>query len=1144
MRRSKPWLFAVCTALLFVLAAWAAGSLLGLSGRPLWILWGGFLLLGLIAAVIVLFLARRAAAAAPPADAADEEIDNLLAAAQSRLLASGATGAGKFGKLPLVLVLGPSGSTKTSVVVHSGLEPELLAGEALRGEVPVPTSSVNVWFAQGTIVVEAGGKLAGEPSRWQRLVQRIQPSRAAAVLSRGVQAPRLALVCFGCDELLKPGAAEAVPAAARRLRARLAEASERLGIRLPVYVLFTRADRLPYFDDYVRSLSRDEAREVLGATLPVAPPAQPGAYAEHQSQRLQHAFRQIIHSLALKRLDVLPREVQEEVRAGAYEFPRELRKASDLAVQFLLELTRPSQLAASPFLRGFYFTGVRAIVVGDAAPVPAPAQSPAPAAALDATSVFNPRALQAAQAHAPPPAGARKVPEWVFLSRIFREVILRDRTAMGITAGGTRVNLLRRALIGAAAAFFLILAGGSTASFFANRSLERAARAAVAGTEGLEPAQAELAPVDALARLDALRAQTERLRRYEQQGRPWRLGWGLYAGDRLLPTLRSLYFREFERLLWTRTRGRVLAALQGLPAEPNETSEYQATYDLLKAHLVTTSHGQHADSAFLAPVLLARWAGDAQPDSARLALARAQFAFFATELPFGNPYGDEPAEALVAQTRAFLGRFAGLEPFYQALVAEASRAAQPVRFAAAVPTAAGVLVNEFTVPGAYTAEGWTFVRENLDNLDALFARENWVVGERALSPEDRARLAQEARSRYVGDYIDNWIGYLRAGSVPGFGGVAAAARGIARFSDNQSPLLQMLAIAARNTAVDSAGVRAAFQPLHQVIPPDQADRLINDANAPYMAALVSLQSALDQVAAAAGPERASALSQAADNAGQAKLAVRQLAQSFSIEGEARLVGDAVQRLLLAPITGAEGVITNLPAAEVNAKGASFCQAFTPITRKYPFNPRSLDDATVDELNAAFQPGGSALWAFYDDALQNLLVRQGSRYAARVGAAPQPSTAFLAFFNQAAEISRMLYDESGGGPHLTFFLRPHASSEIPEITVIIDAQRQTFSRTMAAGQTFDWVGESAREARIIGRVNNVDVTLLEARGTWAVFRLFQQAEWQDAGGGRYALRWRFPDRNLTLTAELSLEERVPIFRQEYLGRLSCVSRIAR
>src|SRR5690606_2010612 len=137
---------------------------------------------------------------------------------------------------------------------------------------------------------------------------------------------------------------------------------------------------------------------------------------------------------------------------------------SDLAVQFLLELTRPSQLAASPFLRGFYFTGVRAVLVGDAAPVPAPAPSPAPTAPLGATSVFNPRALQAAQAHAPPPGGARKIPEWVFLSRIFREVILRDRTAMDITAGGTRVNLLRRALIGAAAGFFLVLAGGFTVS--------------------------------------------------------------------------------------------------------------------------------------------------------------------------------------------------------------------------------------------------------------------------------------------------------------------------------------------------------------------------------------------------------------------------------------------------------------------------------------------------------------------------------------------------------------------------------------------------------------------------------------------------------------------------------------------------------
>ena len=47
------------------------------------------------------------------------------------------------------------------------------------------------------------------------------------------------------------------------MHARLGDISQTLGIALPVYVLFTKADRLPFFLDYVRNLSNEE--EVLRA---------------------------------------------------------------------------------------------------------------------------------------------------------------------------------------------------------------------------------------------------------------------------------------------------------------------------------------------------------------------------------------------------------------------------------------------------------------------------------------------------------------------------------------------------------------------------------------------------------------------------------------------------------------------------------------------------------------------------------------------------------------------------------------------------------------------------------------------------------------------------------------------------------------
>src|SRR2546425_13353737 len=98
----------------------------------------------------------------------------------------------------------------------------------------------------------------------------------------------------------------------------------------------------------------------------------PGLHVEREFQRLNEAFQRLFTGLATSRLHLLTRENEAERRASVYEFPRELRKLVPLAVQFLGDLCRPSQLAVSPGLRGVYFTGVRAVVVSDAAPAAPP----------------------------------------------------------------------------------------------------------------------------------------------------------------------------------------------------------------------------------------------------------------------------------------------------------------------------------------------------------------------------------------------------------------------------------------------------------------------------------------------------------------------------------------------------------------------------------------------------------------------------------------------------------------------------------------------------------------------------------------------------------------------------------------------------
>ncbi|HSJ10166.1 MAG TPA: type VI secretion protein IcmF/TssM N-terminal domain-containing protein [Longimicrobiales bacterium] len=1086
---------------------------------------GGLLFFGLVAAVLVfLYVAARlrTRAAVVPVDA----IDQTIAAAEASLARSRTAAEARLGRQPLALFLGPAGSTKSSVITHSGLEPELLAGEVLRGDAVVPTDPANVWYAQGTLLVEAGGRLLDDPGRWTRFTAHLRPSRLAAALGRGAQAPRLAVVCYGCDEFLKPGASDAVPTAARTLRARLGEVARQLGIRLPVYVLFTKADRLPYFADYVRSMTPDEAQQVLGATLPVNSDTG-GAWAERESRRLQEAFGRIVHALSLRRLDVLPREVQDEVRAGAYEFPRELRKIGDLAVQFLIDVGRPSQLEVSPLLRGFYFTGVRPVILRDVVVDAVRAMPQAPPVSAGATSVFDPRTLQPAAAAAPlGTPGGRKVPQWVFLRRLFRDVILADDVAFRMTRGGTRVDMLRRSLIAGAAAACLVLALGFTVSYAGNRGMVRDATRAAAAVRHVGGVPGTLGEED-LARLDTLRVHTAELARYQREGRPLRLAWGLYAGEAAEPLLRKLYFDRFEVALWGETRGRLVQYLRALPRRPTEDSDFGRAQDALAAHLLTTSQHRRSTREMLAPVLMSYWQRPGQPEDSIRALARRQFEFFATELAYQNPYEGLPDTQLVARTQEFLRAF-GMEAYYRALVNEASRGGQPVRFL----SNRSAVRNDAEVPAAFTTAGWRYVRTNLDSVEQLFARYEWIYGSQP--PANKPNREELARM-YQDEYVRRWHDYLGRGSVERFASISDAATRLAVLGASNSPLFGMLALASRETALDSTSpITQAFLPLHATVAPDADPRAATASVIGYTSALNALSTQLTQLASAAGPTRDPMLMQASAAAAEVKREAGTLGTAVNMTGAAALTANQIQRLLQQPANHAGSVLSGLPAADLNQAGRAFCSSFQSVGTRYPFNPRASADASIDDVNAMLQKDEGLLWSFYEDVLQPLLTPRGQRRpAARV------RSDFASFFARAAEVSNALY--RSGTLSVAFHFQPEVPAGASEVLLQVDGSEAVYSPTSRASRMFEWEAERAGEARLIAVFGDERVTVASGQGPWAVFRLFHAARWTSADRAE----WRVPGRGATLVGQVSFETGVPaVFRPGYLTPLSqCRSQIA-
>jgi type VI protein secretion system component VasK len=211
--------------------------------------------------------------------------------------------------------------------------------------------------------------------------------------------------------------------------------------------------------------------------------------------------------------------------------------------------------------------------------------------------------------------------------------------------------------------------------------------------------------------------------------------------------------------------------------------------------------------------------------------------------------------------------------------------------------------------------------------------------------------------------------------------------------------------------------------------------------------------------------------------------------------------------------------------------------------KYPFNPAGEVPATIDEVSALLQPGTGALWSFVENDLGNYVVRQGPQFAEKPGGSVRISPSFIAFLNRAADFSSSLYRAEGTPPGLNFTLRPLLSDEVPSLTVTIDGQPARFTRTSTGSKRLSWTAGEGREAILSGQILGRDREFA-FQGTWAIFKLFQQAEWSP-GDGSYVVEWPIPDQpSVRARFVINLAGAKPILQPGFFSGVSCSGRITR
>src|SRR5207302_2093509 len=271
----------------------------------------------------------------------------------------------------------------------------------------------NIWAGAGAIFIETGGNFSTDSDLWTYLLRKTQPGG----FSTSGLPPRALLICCDCERLKSKDFAIA---SGRRLSERLREVEDTLGSSFPVYVLFTKLDQVSHFAEFARALSQEEAAQVLGITLAREKVGE-ALFVGDEEALVMKAFDQMTCALAEKRLEFLRRERMPEKLPALYEFPREIRKLRDAVANYLVEVSRPVNAEAACFLRGFYFSGVRAVLISET--VTPPKVSAAAVSVAAATRMFNMEELNAMTKPSGPVVQARKIPEWSFASRLFTEVI-------------------------------------------------------------------------------------------------------------------------------------------------------------------------------------------------------------------------------------------------------------------------------------------------------------------------------------------------------------------------------------------------------------------------------------------------------------------------------------------------------------------------------------------------------------------------------------------------------------------------------------------------------------------------------------------------------------------------------------------------
>ncbi|MCA0174804.1 MAG: type VI secretion system membrane subunit TssM [Proteobacteria bacterium] len=1004
-------------------------------------------------------------------------------------------------ELPWYLIIGAPGSGKTTALVNAGLRFPLagqVADPSVRGV--GGTRDCDWWFTDQAVLIDTAGRFttqdsdaANDKATWAGFLGLLRRARPRQPLN-GV------LITVAVPDLLTKGPAERLRHA-QTVRARVQELYEQLGERLPLYLLVTKSDLMAGFTDTFAGLDKAQRATPWGFTFPVA-----GGDAAARAQLLDAEFEALLKRLDDGLVDRLQAEADPQRRQRIYGFGHQMASLRAPLAEFAQAVFAPSAFEAQPLLRGAYF------ISGTQEGTP-----------IDRVLGSVARRYQLEHMVLPPQRASGRS---YFLQRLLTEVVFAEQGLAGTRrAWERRRGLLVAAGYGALGVVGVAAIAAWWVSWRANATyIETVATRTQAVREQVR--QAPNRPdADVVALLPALNATRDLALAETEGGRPWRMGFGLYQGDKLGGAARTAY----EQMLRDALPPRLATRLEGqLRAQDQADSQYE----VLKAYLMLHDP-THFDAAALRSHVDADWdrlySRQIAPEQ-----RRALGGHLEALLALGPVVSPQPEDAaLVDGARATLVRVPLPQRVYQRLrqrglgegfaafsPAQAGGPKTPLVFA----RASGKPLTE-GVSGLYTYKGYHqgFQPQVGQAARELAAEQGWVLGNatQATPALPEAELVDAVRRAYLIDYRDTWKDLIADIKLIPPASITQALDRTRVLAASDSPLPPLLKAMSHETtllaepegqgeavgratrrieaavdaavdaarsrvvgALDAGAVPAGGGPAIEHLVDDEFTDLRNQVSAPPGG-----KSAVDAVVARLAELQVQLV--AVDAALKGGSAPQPSPLPNQIRAEAAMSPEPVRSLLdtlgATSARVAQMQLRESLARDVRSQVGELCQQ--AIAGRYPFSPGATRDVTPADFAAIFGPGGrldqmqQKLGTYIDTSTRPWSFRavDGVPLGTDAGSLPQ---------FQRGQVIRETFFGAGSGPAFALSFKPlEMDAALREFVLDVDGQIVRYDHGPQLIQPVRWPGPRG-QGTVRVMVQPTGTGMVE-EGPWALLRLFDR-----------------------------------------------------